>query len=240
MKYRKEKEGVGVKESFIKKIYLNSLCLCLCLLSGCMLATQQDLLKIDDNMSRMRKQQADLVVKLTELDGNIQALNSQLESSQQRMSTLSQKLDDLQADLTRRLNVLTGQVSGTASPGASNPGDMLKLALNDFQGGKYELALVGFRNIVTQQPRSEAAPQAQFYLGESEFARKNYADAAREFDQTVRQYPKSDYAPKALYKKAIALQNLGKRADAAETLRALIKEYPRHELVKSAKDLLNP
>lgn len=212
-------------------------------LTGCMLATQQDLLKIDSNMTQMRKQQADLVVKMTDLGGNLQALNSQLESSQQRMSSLSQKLDDLQADLSRRLSVLSGQVTGTgqtSTPSSSNPGDMLRLALADYQAAKYELALVGFRNIISQFPKSEVAPQAQFYIGESEFARKNFLDASREYDRMASTYPKSDFAPKALYKKGISFQQLGKQHEAKEAFRELIKEYPRHELVKSAKDILNP
>jgi len=172
--------------------------------SGCTLATQQDILKLDDDLNHLRKNQADLVSKMTDLSGNLEGLNSQLESSQQRMSSLSQKLDDLQADLSRRFNVLSGQVTGTSSQGASTPGDMYRLAYNDYQAGKFDLALVGFRNFMSQYPRVEISPQAQFYIGESEFALKNWADAAREYDRIIQQFPKSDYQPKALY--------LGKRS----------------------------
>jgi tol-pal system protein YbgF len=172
------------------------------------------------------------------LSGNLEALNSQLESSQQRMSTLSQKLDDLQADLSRRLNVLTGQVTGTTSPNASSPGDMYRLAYNDYQAGKFDLALVGFRNLLAQYPRSEIAPQAQFQIGESEFGRKNYLDAAREYDKVAQGFSKSDLAPKALYKKGVALQQIGKRTEAREAFRQLIKQYPRTDLARSAKDIL--
>src|SRR5579864_9459820 len=154
-------------------------------LQGCMLATQQDLMKLDDNMTALRKNQADLVTKMTDLSGNLEALNSQLESSQQRMSTLSQKLDDLQADLNHRFNILSGQVTGTSSQGASTPGDMFKLAYNDYQAGKFDLALVGFRNFMSQFPRAELAAQAQYNIGECEFARKNYLDAAHEFDRVI-------------------------------------------------------
>src|ERR1017187_255307 len=66
--------------------------------SGCMLATQKDILQLDDSVTQLRKNQADLVTKMSDLSGNLESLNSQLESSQQRMSALSEKLDDLQAD----------------------------------------------------------------------------------------------------------------------------------------------
>src|SRR5580765_8467203 len=131
-----------------------------------MLATQQDMMKLSSDVEKLHGSQADLITKMNELSGNLQSLNSQLESSQQRMTVLSQKLDDLQADIARRMNVLSGQVTGTSSPaGGSNPTDAYRIAYNDYQSGKYDLAIVGFRNYVFQFPKSETAPQAQFYIG---------------------------------------------------------------------------
>lgn len=208
------------------------------LLGGCTLATQQDILRLDDDLSQLRKNQADLITKMSELGGHLESLNTQLESSQQRMSTLSQKMDDLQADLGRRMNVLSGQVTGTSAPAGSNPGDLYRLAYNDYQAGKFDLALVGFRNFLTQFPKSELAPQAQFYMGECEYARKNWSEAVQEYDQVLGRYPKSDFAPKALFKKGNALQQAGENQQARETFKSLVKEYPRHELAKSARDLL--
>jgi tol-pal system protein YbgF len=201
---------------------------------GCMLATQKDMLQLDENQ---RKSQADLLTKMNDLSGNLETLNSQLESSQQRMTILSQKLDDLQADLQRRFNVLSGQVTGTSGQGPSTPGDMYKLAYNDYQSGKFDLALVGFRNLISQYPKAELAVQAQYNIGECEFARKNYLDAAREFDKVLG-YPKGEYTPKALYKKGVSLQQAGRKADAKEAFRRLLKDYPHSDLAKSAHDLL--
>lgn len=201
-----------------------------------MLATQKDMMQLDENQ---RKSQADLITKMNELSGNLETLNSQLESSQQRMTTLSQKLDDLQADLQRRFNILSGQVTGTSGQGPSTPGDLYKLSYNDYQAGKYDLALVGFRNFLSQFPRAELAAQVQYNIGECEFARKNFVDAAREFDRVVQVYGKSEFAPKALYKKGVALQQAGRKADAKEAFKRLIKEYPRHELANSARDALS-
>jgi tol-pal system protein YbgF len=204
--------------------------------SGCMLATQKDMLQLDENQ---HKSQADLITKMNDLSSNLETLNSQLESSQQRMTVLSQKLDDLQADLQRRFNVLSGQVTGNTGQGPATPGDMYKLAYNDYQAGKYDLAIVGFRNILSQYPHAELAAQAQYNIGECEFARKNYQDAAREFERTVQLYPKSEFAPKALYKKGVALQQAGRKTDAREAFRRLVKEFPHHELAKSARDILS-
>jgi tol-pal system protein YbgF len=208
--------------------------------SGCMLATQQDMMKLDDNLTRMSKTQADLVSKMTDLSGNLEGLNSQLESSQQRMTQLSQRLDDLQADLARRFNVLTGQVTGTSNQGqaGTTPSDLYRLASNDYQAGKFDLALSGFRNFVNQYPKSELAPQAQFYSGEAEFARKNWVDAAREYDKVVQNYSKSEFEPKALFKRSMALQQIGHTQDAVQGFKRLIQEHPNHDLAKSARQIL--
>jgi tol-pal system protein YbgF len=212
--------------------------------TGCILATQKDMMQLDDNLTQMRKTQADVVVKMTDLSANLESLNSQLDSNQQRMTVLSQKLEDLQADLTRRMNVLAGAVTGggtvsaNAATTTSNPSDIYRLAFNDYQAGKYDLALIGFRNFMSQYPRAELAPQAQFQIGECEFARKNYVDAAHEYDKVVQLFPKSDSAPKALYKKGIALQSAGRTAEAEEMFRRVVKEYPHSDVAKSAKDLI--
>ena len=208
-------------------------------LSGCTLATQDDILRLDNDLIQLRKNQADLVTKMTDLSGNLQNLNSQLESSQQQMTQLSQKLDDLQADLDRRMGVLSGQVTGTSAPASSNPSDIYRLAYNDYQAGKFDLALVGFRNFVAQFPHADQAPQAQFYIGDSEFARKNWLDASAAYEKVVEMYPKSDFEPKALYKRGLALQALNRTDDAKECFKRLLKEHPHHELAKSARDILN-
>lgn len=206
-----------------------------------MLATQKDMMQLDDNLTKMRATQTDLVVKMTDLSSNLEALNSQLDSSQQRMTSLSQKLDDLQADIQRRMNVLAGQMGGGSSGSSSqtsNPSDIYRLAFNDYQAGKFDLALIGFRNFVSQYPRTDLAPQAQFEVGECEFARKNYLDAAREYEKAAMASPKSDIASKALYKKGVALQSAGRDNDARDTFKRVIKEYPRSDAAKSAKDIL--
>ena len=206
---------------------------------GCMLATQQDVMKLDDDLIHLRKNQADLVTKMTDLSGNLESLNSQLESSQQQMTSLAQKLDDLQADIDRRMGILSGQMSGTpASGAATTPGDAYRIAYNDYQAGKFDLAAVGFRNLLAQFPKSDVAAQAQFYLGECAFARKDYSGAAREYERAYQLYPKSEFAPKALYKRGVALQTLGKTDEAAAAFRAFLKNYPHNELAKSARDIL--
>jgi tol-pal system protein YbgF len=208
------------------------------LFSGCMLATQQDIVKLDDDLTQMRKNQADLVTKMSDLSGNLESLNSQLESSQQRMSQLAQKLDDLQADIVHRIGVLGGQVTGTSTQAPSNPNDFFRLSYNDYQSGKFDLALVGFRNLISQYPQSDVTAQAQFYIGECQFAMKNYSGAVQEYDKVVQLYPKNDFAPKALYKKGIAYQQLGQTDNAGSAFRRVVKDYPHSDVAKSARDIL--
>jgi tol-pal system protein YbgF len=237
---RESQQSEKGKDAFVLFRFLALLALPALVLSfsGCMLATQKDMIQLDDSVTQLRKNQADLVSKMSDLSGNLESLNSQLESSQQRMSVLSQKLDDLQADLARRFSVLSGQVTGSANQGPSTPGDLYRLAYNDFQAGKYDLAIVGFRNFLSQYPKTDLSAQAQYNIGECEYARKNALDASHEFDKVIVNFPKSDFVPKALYKKGVALQQVGKKAESRDALKRLIKDYPHHELVKSAKDLL--
>lgn len=207
-------------------------------LSGCVVATRQDMVRLSKDINGLRANQADLVNKLDKLSENMRVLGSQLETSQSRMSTLSQKLDDVQADLARRMSVLSGQVTGTSTPGPPTPSDVYRLAYNDFTAGKYDLALVGFRNYLSQFPKGELVSRVKFNMGECHFARRSWAEAAAAYEKVVEDHPKSEVAPAALYKKALALQEAKKRSEAKRALEVLLQQYPHADEAASAKDLL--
>src|SRR6185312_15016612 len=164
---------------------------------GCMLATQQDVMKLDDDLIHLRKNQADLVTKMTDLSGNLESLNSQLESSQQQMTSLAQKLDDLQADIDRRMGILSGQMSGTpASGAATTPGDAYRIAYNDYQAGKFDLAAVGFRNLLAQFPNRMSRRRRSSIWASAPLPAKTTAAPPGNTKGLISSIPKASLRPK--------------------------------------------
>ena len=104
----------------------------------------------------------------------------------------------------------------------------------DYQRG-YDLILSGdylsaeetFRQFLIAYPGDQLAPDAQFWIGESYFARGQYREAADEFLAGYKAYPESAKGPDALLKLGLSLAGLGERDAACSTYAAVLKQYPQ-------------
>ena len=92
--------------------------------------------------------------------------------------------------------------------------------------GRYDLAETSFRSFLAAYPKSDLAANAQFWLGESLFARARYADAAVVYRDAYKTYPKSDKAPEELLKLGQSLAGMGNRDEACQIYLAALKQHP--------------
>jgi tol-pal system protein YbgF len=92
--------------------------------------------------------------------------------------------------------------------------------------GKFDLAESSFRQFLASYPDSEFAPDAQYWLGESLFARARYRDAADAFRAGYKAYPDSNRAPATLLRLGQALAGLTERDAACQIYAQVLKQYP--------------
>ena len=102
----------------------------------------------------------------------------------------------------------------------------------DYAGG--EAALKAF---LGNYPDSQYAGNAQYWLGESYYARRLYREAAQAFLTGVQKYKKSDKAPDAMLKLGLSLINLGETKDGCSALKSIKSEFPkvRQSVLNTAK-----
>lgn len=93
--------------------------------------------------------------------------------------------------------------------------------------GDYVLAEASFRNFLQTYPGDPRAPDAQYWLGESLFARGQYGPAADEFLAAYKAYPQSGKAADTLLKLGLSLAGLGEREAACQTYAEVLKKYPQ-------------
>ncbi len=91
---------------------------------------------------------------------------------------------------------------------------------------QYAQAEGALRSFIAAYPNDGLTPNAQYWLGESFFARQNYKDAAEQFLIGYQKYPQSLKAPDNLLKLGLSLQNLGKKPEACAAYGRFSKEYP--------------
>lgn len=216
---------------------------------------------------QLLKSNATLVAKVDQMDERLQNTQGSIEQTNYRVDRLVQQLTQAQHDIEELkarvaaapaapvLNSPTGTTtpsatvpapsmsevnvpapSNTASSG--NPMEIYQTAYRDYQRGNFDLAIAGFSDFVRQNPNSDLADNAAYWIGESLFSQKKYQDAIAQFDSVVTRYPQSDKVPGALLKKGYAYIALGERAQGIVQLQYVVHEHPSSQEASLARQKL--
>ncbi|HML44227.1 MAG TPA: tol-pal system protein YbgF [Hyphomicrobium zavarzinii] len=118
------------------------------------------------------------------------------------------------------------QLAAVDPAAAGNPKQLYETAYGHLLQQDYGAAQAGFRDFLKSYPQDPLAPNALYWLGESHYVQRNYADAAEAFDLVISAYGTSGKAADAQLKRGMALAQLGKRQDACTSLRAVTSKYP--------------
>jgi tol-pal system protein YbgF len=97
-----------------------------------------------------------------------------------------------------------------------------KLRAADYGGAEQEL-----RAFIQRYPNDPLAGNAQYWLGETYYVRKDYNAAAAAFAESYRKYPQGAKGPDSLLKLGMSLAEVGQKRDACLTWSQLEKEYPK-------------
>ena len=90
----------------------------------------------------------------------------------------------------------------------------------------YGAAQSGFTEFLRAYPKDSLVPNALYWLGETHYVQRNYADAAEAFDLVMQGFGNSPKAPDSMLKRSMALASIGKTQDACGLLRQLPTKYP--------------
>lgn len=107
-----------------------------------------------------------------------------------------------------------------------SPQRMYDTAQGDYNAGQFELALEGFEAYLQAYPRSEAADNAAFYIGETYFTQTRFEEALDAYEQVLLSYPDGDAVPDAAYKRGLALENLDQLERARQAMELVVANYP--------------
>jgi tol-pal system protein YbgF len=208
--------------------------------------------RIAQQTDQLLKSNATLVAKVDSMDERLQNSQGTIEQTNYRIDRLAQQLTQAQHDieeLRARLAAqpvpqvpASGPATSVAVPGppmseitvpapavqttAANPMELYQSAYRDYQRGNYDLAIAGFADFVRQNPGSDLADNAAYWIGESLFSQKKYPEAIAQFDSVVTKYPQSDKVPGALLKKGYAYISLNEKAQGIVQLQYVVHEHP--------------
>jgi tol-pal system protein YbgF len=130
--------------------------------------------------------------------------------------------------------------TGEVSPPVPAPRELYSQAYADFARGNYDLAIQGFTEYMTHYPETDFTDNAQYWIGECLYGKKQYSEAIQAWNQLFRRYPSSDKVPDGRVKKGMALERLGRRSQALVEYRYVVDRYPTSPAARIARERLNP
>lgn len=113
-----------------------------------------------------------------------------------------------------------------ALPANASPDKQYEHAFELLSKAEYDQAEKGFQDFLAKNKNHQLAANAQYWLGESYYARKKYAEAAQAFAEGVGKYPKSPKAADNLLKLGMSFQQLNKKTEACTAFTQLMTKFP--------------
>ena len=83
-------------------------------------------------------------------------------------------------------------------------------------------------------PSDKLAPNALYWIGETYYSEKNFAQSILKFKEVSRRFPKANKVPDAMLKIGLAYDKLGDKENAVFYLRTLTDDYPKSDPAKIA------
>lgn len=187
--------------------------------------------------------------RIRELEGRIAKLDEELKVQGKLLKARDEELRALQEAVQK------GNKESPASGTSKSPGDLAREkgsapgeteaarkeyeeALRLLDRKEHRVAIARFKEFLKKHPKSELADNAQYWIGESHYALKEFDQAILEFDAVRRKYPDGDKVAAALLKQGFAFAELGDRVDARLILQELVDRYPKSEEAVKAKQKL--
>jgi tol-pal system protein YbgF len=190
---------------------------------------------------------------IARLRGQYEVIAYELEQAQKRQR-------DLYLDLDGRLRKIEGGPGPAAAAGAdaapvtaagaaagaaaARSGDAASeqraydSALEQFKSGSYPSAIASFQTFVKTYPKSPLAASALYWVGNAQYAQRDFRAAMATQRQLLATYPDSQKVPDALLNVASCQVELGDATGARRSLEEIVAKYPTSEAAGKAKQRL--
>jgi tol-pal system protein YbgF len=164
--------------------------------------------------------------RLKGMEGKIDLVTSKQAETEKTMITLK--------DREKEKELIAPEVKGPTT----GMGEIYKDAYETYLKGDTEGARRKFEAFLKQYPNTDLSDNAQFWIGETYFGKKDYERAVLEYEKVMVKYPEGDKVPSALFKQALAFLELGDKTNARNLLRRVIERYPQSDQADLARKRL--
>ena len=198
--------------------------------------TQTDQRLTDDN-AQLRLSLLDLQNQIESMRSDMQRMTGQNEQLTRTLSELQQRQTDID-DRMKKSEPSKVTVDGREF--SANPQEKADFdaALGVFRSGQFAQAQTSFADFVKRYPQSGYNASALFWLGNAQYATRNYNEAIANFRSMLSLAPDHAKAPEAVLSIANCQIELKDTKAARRTLEDLTKAYPQSEAAQAGRERL--
>ncbi|MBP6119905.1 MAG: tol-pal system protein YbgF [Giesbergeria sp.] len=200
-----------------------------------------DLRRSGEDTSQMRRSLLDLQSQIESLHVELAKLRGQNEQLGRDVSELQRLQRETAQGVNERLKKFEpGKVTVDGQEFVADPAERqdFEAALATFRSGKFVDAATAFGAFLRQFPQSGYLPSARFWLGNAQYATRDYKEAIGNFKALLASAPNHARAPEAALSIANCQMELKATTGARKTLEDLIRVYPASEAAATAKERL--
>ncbi|WP_287876103.1 tol-pal system protein YbgF [Acidovorax sp.] len=201
-----------------------------------------DLRKSGDDNSQQRRSLLDLQTQIEALRVEQATLRGQNEQLLRDVGELQRRQKDIAQGVDERLRQFEPvkvTVDGLEFQADAAEKRDFEAALAIFRTGKFAEANTAFAGFIRQYPRSGYVPSARFWLGNAQYAAREYKEAIGNFRLLMSGSPGHARAPEAALSIANCQIELKETRAARKTLEDLLRAYPQSEAAVAAKERLS-
>ncbi len=195
-----------------------------------------------DESAQLRRSLLDLQTQIEALRTEQATLRGQNEQLLRDVADLQRRQKDIAQGVDERLRQFEPvKVSVDGREFQAEPGEKrdYEAALAVFRAGRFADAVPAFASFLRQYPQSGYTASARFWLGNAQYATRDYKEAINNFRALLANAPEHARAPEAALSIANCQIELKDTRAARKTLEDLIRSYPQSEAATAAKDRLS-
>jgi tol-pal system protein YbgF len=205
------------------------------------IANDQQMEALRQDSAQLRRSMLDLQAQIEALRQEIARMTGQNEQLTRDVAELQRRQRDLVQGVDERLRkVEPSKVTVDGKEFVADPNESrdFEAALAVFRKGDFPGSQLAFADFIKRYPQSGFRPTALFWLGNAQYANRDYRGAIANFRALLASSPDHPRAPEALLSIANCQIELKDNAGARRTLDEVVKTYPQSEAAGAAKERL--
>jgi tol-pal system protein YbgF/peptidoglycan-associated lipoprotein len=205
------------------------------------LRTADDVRKTTEDNAQLRRSLLDLSNQIEALRNELATMRGQNENLARNVAEMQRTQKDLTTGVDERLRKFEpGKVTVDGKEFVADPAERqeFETALATLRKGDFAAAQTSFLAFMKRYPQTGYRASALFWLGNAQYALRNYRDAVTNFRTLVTAEPDHMRAPEAMLSLANCQVELKDTKSARKTLEDLVKAYPQAEAASVAKERL--